>query len=82
MNDKLVKELEEKLAAYAKEQGATYMLGYDLEAQTLAITMGATYENGDSKQISAAYGPEDFAQEIEITAEDVIAFIDMTWTNS
>lgn len=80
--DKLVKELEEKLEAYAKEQKATYTLDYDLEAQTLAITMSATYENGDSKLISAAYGPEDFAQEIEITAADVIAFIDMTWKNS
>lgn len=44
------------------------------------LTMSATEKNGDSKMISAAYGPMDFAH--GVTSADVIEFIHSTWVNA
>ena len=80
--EEMLKELKTLVAAYCKEQGATYSLAYDEKAEDLRLEMLRSDANG-SKAAGVYYGPEDFQdQESPVTAKGVMDFLRSAWENA
>ena len=75
--DKLVKEVQEKMAVYAEKRGADLEMSFNSESMILNISLSAVEANGDSKMVGAAFGPSDFLQ--GITAAEVVEFVNNAW---